>query len=155
MQNRSHIIRASYVNAKRRAQVGFTLVEVLVSIILLSVGVVASMKAMESVDRAEARVSSTDLLERLAAEKVKEVGMTSDPTTYSPSGDFTDQGYSDVAYTVQVEQTSISFVDQVVVTASKGSTTQEMTSLIYLSAQAEEEASDSTASTSSTSSSRN
>lgn len=124
------------------------MLEVVVSILLLSIGVVASMSALEAVSRTESKVNSADTLQRLACEKLNDVRVALDPTNVATSGDFTDQGHKDVTWQVSLDETSASFVEQVSVTATKGKDSQTVSTLIYLAASAESSASTASTTTS-------
>ena len=78
---------------------GFTMVEVIISIILLGTGVAAVMKAMSAISGAEAKSQTTALLRGLANSKYAELRATNDLTTSGDlNGDFSDQGHSDYVW---------------------------------------------------------
>jgi prepilin-type N-terminal cleavage/methylation domain-containing protein len=111
---------------------GFTLVEMLVTIVLVSVALVAVFQGIARISATEAKARQADLLQRLAYQKISELGSVTDPRTSDSSGDFTDQGYPDVSWSIDVETTGTTTVQQVTVTATRGNDEQKLTGMIYL-----------------------
>lgn len=127
----------------RRRSGGFTIIEALVTAVLVAVAVVAALGGIRALEAADAKAKQVVLLQRLAAEKVNDLRILADPSQAGSSGDFSDRGYKDITWAADVEATSVSNVDQIVVTATQGSVSQEVSTLEYIP---------STTSTSSTSS---
>jgi len=111
---------------------GFTLVEVLVTTALVAIAVVAGMGAIRAIGIADVKAHDADLLQRLASEKLNDVKILQDPTSSGTSGDFTDRGYSDVTWSLDDEATSVSNVDQLTVTATRGKNSESLTTLLYI-----------------------
>ena len=65
---------------------GFTMVEVLVTVVLVSVALVGVFGGLRSLQAADARAQTADLLQRLASEKVADLKLLSDPATGATSG---------------------------------------------------------------------
>lgn len=122
--------------ARRRA--GFSLVEMLVTIVLVGLAMAGVFGGIRSLMAAEAKARDANLLQRLAADKLNEMGPVTDPRTADTSGDFTDSGYSDITWTMELETTSTLNVQQVTVTATRGNTSQTISSLVFLRPQTTE-----------------
>ena len=116
----------------RRNKRGFTLVEVLVTTELVAVALVGVMGGIRALTAADVKARNVDLLQRLAAQKLSEMGVVTDPRSTEDNGDFADQGYSDILWTVDVQPSGTEDVDQVTVTASRGDDTQALTGLVYV-----------------------
>ncbi len=117
---------------RRAGRAGFTLVEMLVTIVLVSLALVGIFGGMGAASRTEAKARDADLLQRLALQKMNEVGVVLDPRTSETSGDFADQGHPDVEWTIETESTQTLNVEQVTVTARRGDAAQALTGLVYL-----------------------
>lgn len=117
---------------RRRNQQGFTIIEVLVTTVLVAVAVVAVLGGIRSLSQADIKARQAVLLQRLAAEKVNDLRILADPSQEGTSGDFSDRGYKDINWTADVEATSVSNVDQIVVTVAQGNATREVSTLVYI-----------------------
>jgi prepilin-type N-terminal cleavage/methylation domain-containing protein len=115
--------------AKRNA---FTLIEVLVTTILVSVAVVAVFGALRSLTRSEIRAREAELLQRLAVQKLSELGTVTDPKTSDNKGDFSEQGYADASWTLTIEPGSLTDIEQATVTATRGDVEQTLVGLIFV-----------------------
>ena len=111
---------------------GFTLIEVLVTVVLVSVAVVGVLGGIRSIQAAGARARGADLMQRLVAEKVGDIRLLSDPSTGGNAGDFSDRGHADISWTASVETTSAANVDKVTVTATRGGASQALTTLVFV-----------------------
>ena len=111
---------------------GFTLIEVLVTIVLVSVAIVGVLGGIRSIGAANARARTADLLQRLASEKMNDIKLRSDPSSGSNGGDFSDRGYRDITWAVTVEASGPTNVDQVTVTATRGRASQALTALVFV-----------------------
>ncbi|MBV9852674.1 MAG: prepilin-type N-terminal cleavage/methylation domain-containing protein [Armatimonadetes bacterium] len=111
---------------------GFTLIEVLVTTVLVGLAVVGVLTAIRAVGVTETRVQTADLLQRLAAEKLNDLRLLPDPGQAAAGGDFADRGYPDVTWELAVEQTDSDALVRVTVTASRAGASQELTTLMYL-----------------------
>lgn len=105
--------RRGRLSSARRPRLGFTLVEVLASIILLGVGIVAAQRAMGSISRDEARARQREHLEALAESKLGELLTEAAQTPGDQSGDFGEQGEADVTWTFTVEASGVENLDAV------------------------------------------
>ena len=92
-------------------------------------GVFGGIRAMT---KADIKARDTDLLQRLATEKVEDIRVNGDPNTYGTNGDFTDRGYPDITWTMETQTSSTTNVDQVIVTANKAGETQAITEFVYV-----------------------
>jgi prepilin-type N-terminal cleavage/methylation domain-containing protein len=115
--------------SRRRA---FTLIEVLVTTALVATVIVAGMGAIRAIGVTEGKMRDADLLQKLASEKLGDVRFLSDPTSTGTSGDFTDRGYSDITWSLDDQASSVSNVDQLTVTVTKGKEEQSLTTLVYI-----------------------
>ncbi len=111
---------------------GFTLIEVLVTVVLVSVAVVGVLGGIRSIQAAGARVRDADLMQRLVAEKMGDIRLLSDPSTGGNAGDFSDRGHADITWTADVETTATTDVDKVTVTATRGGQSQALTTLVFV-----------------------
>ena len=111
---------------------GFTLVEVLVTTVLVALAIVGVLTALRAVGVAETRVQTADLLQRLAAEKLNDLRLLPDPGQAAGGGDFSDRGYPDVTWKLAVEETDSDALVRVTVTASRAGASQDLTTLMYL-----------------------
>lgn len=120
----------------RRA--AFTLIEVLVTVLLVSVALVAVMGGIRALGAADAKARDAELLQRLAARKMEELGAVEDPRTAEDSGDFEAAGHPEVEWTMTLEPSGAENVDQVTVTATKrgastaGGAEQSLTGLLFI-----------------------
>ncbi len=119
------------VNSRTKWRGAFTLVEMLVTIVVVAVAVVAVFRAIASLTETDIRARDADLLQRLACQKMAEMGGVTDPRTAENSGDFADQGYDTVSWTLEVEPSGTLNVEQVTVTAERGELSQQVTGLIF------------------------
>ncbi len=114
------------------AKRGFTLIEVLVTVVLVSIAVVGVLGGIRSIQSADARAGSADLLQRLVAEKTGDLKLLADPGAGASAGDFADRGHPDITWTLSVEATSRASLDEVTVTATRGGQEQALTTLIFV-----------------------
>lgn len=117
---------------KESLATGFTLIEVMVTTMLIAIAVTAVMGGIRSLQVADQHARNMDLLQRLASEKLEDVASASDPATYGTSGDYQDRGYPDATWTVDLEASSAANVSQVTVTARRGKDSEELTQYIYI-----------------------
>lgn len=110
----------------------FTLIEVLVVIVLVSLSLVAIMNVLRVMGATDARAQDAELLQRLAALKMAEIGTVSDPRTMEDSGDFTDQGYPAIEWQMATEPSGAENVDQVTITATRDNAEQSLTGLVFI-----------------------
>jgi len=117
---------------KKRTASGFTLVEVLVTTVIVAITLVGVLGAIRSQALVESSANDATLLQRLANEKLNDLRILQDPSTGGDSGDFSDRGYPDITWTADVEQSNTTNLDQVTVTATRGKASQAITTLIYV-----------------------
>jgi Tfp pilus assembly protein PilV len=115
-----------------RPRSGFTLIEALVAAVLVSIGVVAIFGGIAALNRAESRARDADLLQSLALQKMNEMGTVTDPRTASTGGDFSDRGYPDATWDLDIEPSGTQNVDKITVTARRGQAEQKMTQMLYI-----------------------
>lgn len=125
------MVRASNRFRPRQPR-GFTLVEVLVAVVLVAVALTGVMGGIRALGAADAKARDADLLQRLAAQKLSEMGAVTDPRTTEDSGDFAEQGYPDIEWTMTIEPSGAENVDKIAVTASRGNEEQTLTALVYI-----------------------
>ena len=118
--------------AKARRRCGFTLVEVLVTAALVSIGVVGTFGAVRAIDAAQVKARTADLLQTLATEKLADLQLLQTPTANGDGGDFSDRGYSDVTWHLDDTATDVTDIDQVAVTVTQGGSSQAITALMFI-----------------------
>jgi len=111
---------------------GFTLIEVMVTSIIVAVAVAGVFDGIRSMAKTEVKANTADLLQRLAVEKVNDLEILSDPSVGGDNGDFSDRGYPDIMWTADVETASITNVDELTVTVSQGTDSQTITTMVYV-----------------------
>lgn len=116
----------------RRSRHGFTIVEVLVTSVLVAVAVVATMGGIRSIMNAQSKAQTADLLQRLASEKLDDSRYLSSPDANGTSGDFSDRGYPDISWSMAVQAAGVTNLDQVTVTATRGNDSQALTTMMYV-----------------------
>jgi type II secretion system protein I len=119
------------LSSRTRQRTAFTLVEMLVTIVIVAVAVVAVFRTIASLTETDVRARDADLLQRLACQKMAEMGVVTDPRTAENSGNFADQGYEAISWTVEVEPSGTLNVEQVTVTAERGDASQQITGLVF------------------------
>jgi prepilin-type N-terminal cleavage/methylation domain-containing protein len=116
----------------------FTLVEVLVTVALVSIALVGVMGGIASLTKADIRAQDAVLLQQLAGQKLHEITQTTDPRTAETSGDFTEQGHSDITWEQTLEASGTENVEVLSVTTTKTNNgnaqnqTQTLTELVYV-----------------------
>jgi len=117
---------------RHKRSAGFTLVEVMIAALLVAVAVTGVMGGIAAITRAESRAKDAALMQRLAAEKMDDIRLLADPSEAGSQGDFGDRGYPDVTWSANVTSTTITNLDQVTITASRGKESQSLTTQIYV-----------------------
>lgn len=115
------------------------MVELIITILLVSIGIVGGMQAMSRVARAEAISKTKDLYNRLALAKYDELRATQVlNNTNGLSGDFTDQGHSEISWKAEIAaQTTVTDLYQLTVTVNASDDTSNavpVSGLVYLPA---------------------
>ncbi|RYG16313.1 type II secretion system protein [bacterium] len=106
-----------------RSKRGFTLIEALVSAVLLAFGVTAVMLALGGQMRTEANVRRREVLLGLVRAKMDELAATTSTNT-STDGDFGDQGFAGVTWGSSYEDTGIENVQALTVTVTDSADAQ-------------------------------
>ncbi|MDR3689011.1 MAG: hypothetical protein P4L46_06500 [Fimbriimonas sp.] len=101
-----------------RTRFGFTLIEAIASIGLLTVGIVAVLGALGSVSRTESRARQISVMTSLAQHKYDELVATTLNLNSSQSGDFRDQNNTDYTWSASVDQTGVTNLVCVTVTVN-------------------------------------
>lgn len=109
----------------------FSLVEAIAAAALVGIGVTGVLTGIRSILATESRARTTDLLQRLAVEKLEEFGSVVDPQTAENEGDFTEQGYPEIQWSLTVETTDDASVSSITVDASKADNFQTVTGWVY------------------------
>ena len=110
----------------------FTLVEMLVTIVLVGAGIVAVFGGIRALGVADSKARTAVLLQGLAQQKLSEFGAVTDPTGADTSGDFSTQGYPDATWNADVQTTDTDNIDKITVTAVQGREQQALTELLYV-----------------------
>lgn len=116
----------------RRKEQGFTVVEVMVASLLMVTAVVVVLGGIRAIQRANVHAANMSLLQRLASEKLEDAVASGDVTTYGSQGDFSDRGYSDATWTLNIQNSSATNVDEMTVTATRGKDTQTLNQYVYI-----------------------
>ena len=115
-----------------RRNPGFTLVEILVTTLFVAIAITGVMGGMSSLSKADMRAHKAELLQRLAAQKLKEIQTVTPVTTASTSGDFQELGYPDALWSLGVVSSGVTNVYSATVTASQSGESQSLTVLVYV-----------------------
>ncbi|MGV3618264.1 MAG: type IV pilus modification PilV family protein [Fimbriimonas sp.] len=86
---------------------GFTLVEALAAILILTIGIVSVYGGLSSLTKAEARARAQDLVQRLADEKYEELISTEPDLSAPTSGNFEDRDLPDFTWEMESTPTGI------------------------------------------------
>lgn len=103
---------------------GYSLIEAMVSVVVVGIAVVGCIAALSAMTRSEDRALTTEKMYRLASEKYDEVIATEDYVNSSLSGNFEDRGEPGYSWQVDVAPTGESNLDSVTVTVTKESGSQ-------------------------------
>lgn len=122
------LVNGSLTMHNRRA---FTLVEAMVAVILCSVGVVAAMQALASLQKTNINAVHSERLLRLAANKIEEVGVTSPVTETPTDGDFSEDGAPDASYNIDVQAGTVEGTYVVTITASDAVSQQSLSTVVF------------------------
>ncbi len=106
-------------NAVRRRK-GFTLVEGLVGIVLLSIGIVATIRGIGAIQLSDLRVKEKSRMITLASQKLDELVATSDSTnTNAQTGDFQDQFETKYTWKSEIATTSLTNLNAITITVER------------------------------------
>jgi prepilin-type N-terminal cleavage/methylation domain-containing protein len=108
-------------SARNSRRSGYTLIEALVSMVIVGIAIVGCLSTLSAMTRSEDRSLMTEKMHRLASEKLDEIIATEDFVNTSLSGNFDDRGETGFSWQVEVEPTGESNLDAVSVTITKES----------------------------------
>ncbi len=111
----------SIANRKRLRIRGFSLVEAIASIGILSIGIVAVMGGLGAMARAESRIRQVEKMTSLAQHKYDELVATSASLTGNQSGDFSDQNLQNFNWSATIDQTGVTNLVALTVTVTSSS----------------------------------
>jgi prepilin-type N-terminal cleavage/methylation domain-containing protein len=119
-----------------KAKKGFTLIEVLASLVILGVGITAALAGLSAIAKSEVRAREVETMHRLAMDKLNELRAVTDTFAAPDSGDFTDRDLVDYAWNLEVEATGIENLNAVTViverrSRAQGSPRAAATSLVF------------------------
>jgi hypothetical protein len=100
--------------------------------LLVAVAVTAVMGGLRALGQADVKVARNQLLQRLVTAKANEVLASTDPSSFGDGGDFTDAGYPDITWTIDVQTSGATDVDEVTVAATLDNDEQFLTFLQYV-----------------------
>jgi prepilin-type N-terminal cleavage/methylation domain-containing protein len=101
-----------------RTKRGFTLIEALVSVVLLSVGVVSATMALGQMTKSEAYMQEGERMRRLADKKLEALVATGD-YEFVTSGDFSEENDDRYDFTASLEPTGTENLNVVRVTVTR------------------------------------
>ncbi len=114
------------------AKRGFTLIELIMATFLVAVAVVAVMGGIRSLGAADVKARRADLMQRLATHRLNALRSSEDLNSAAESGDFSEEGYSGILWSVSVQPSGIENLDDVKVTVTYQNEVQELSELIYV-----------------------
>lgn len=119
-----------------RVRRGFTLIEALAAVVLLGVGLVASLGALSAIRRSEYRAREAEVMLRLASDKYQELVATGQ-TTNPASGDFSDRNDQNYRWSLSIESSGVTDLNAVTVivqpqSASDDGPRQQVSGLVYV-----------------------
>lgn len=132
LRSQSGRTRAS--NSKR----AFTLIEVMVSVVLLGIGIVVALGSLSAMTRGEIKIRRVDTLNRLATQKLDEILAVGQLNTAANSGTFEDIGFPDVEWSIETAPADLENLETVTVIVTDSSSPNDsdgirMSSLIFTS----------------------
>lgn len=105
----------------RSGRAGFTLVEALVAVVILSVGIVAVMASLGAMAKTEAKLRTKEVMQRLAERKYEELVATSTNLATPQSGDFQDWNEKRFTWSTAVDTTGVDNLNAITLTVSPAS----------------------------------
>ncbi|MDX1935121.1 MAG: prepilin-type N-terminal cleavage/methylation domain-containing protein [Capsulimonadales bacterium] len=118
--------------ARTRRSAGFTLIETLVAVVLVAIGLVGVFGGIAAINRTDSRAREAELLQRLALEKINEIGVIVDPTAADTDGDFEDRGYPEITWTLDIQPSGAENISRVTVTTTRENAEQTLTTLLFV-----------------------
>lgn len=100
--------------------------------VIVGMALVGVMGGIRALSQADIKAQKVQVLQRLAMQKMNELGSTVDVSTADTSGDFSDYGYQDISWQAQVQTSSVDNVDIVKVTATQANLSQSLSGLYYI-----------------------
>lgn len=110
------------------------MIEVLVTVVLVSIAFVGVFRGIRALQAIDARTRNADTLQRLASEKINDLTLLPDPAAGATAGDFSDRGQPGVSWSAQVEATDAAGVEKITVTATRGRASQALSTLVFVRA---------------------
>lgn len=104
-----------------KAKHGFTLVEVITAVALLGIGIVVSLACLSGMTKTEIRLKQSELMNRLAIQKLDEILAVGNIDTVPNSGDFTDIGVDGFEWNMEVAPSDIENLQTIRITVSESS----------------------------------
>jgi prepilin-type N-terminal cleavage/methylation domain-containing protein len=104
-----------------KAKRGFTLVEVVTAVALLGIGIVVSLACLSGMTKTEIRLKQSELMNRLAVQKLDEILAVGSIDTVPNSGDFTDVGVEGFEWNLEVAPSDLENLQTVRITVSESS----------------------------------
>ena len=108
----------SIANRYRSRKRGFSLIEAIASMGILTIGIVAVMGGLGAMSRAESRIRQVEKMTSLAQHKYDELVATSTSLNGSQSGDFSDQNLQNYNWSATIDQTGVTNLVAVTVTVT-------------------------------------
>ena len=102
----------------RRVNSGFTLVEAVISVLLVAVGVVSTIQALGAMTKSDGQLRDRERMQRLAIQKYDELIGTGALTNASQDGDFKDRNVDAYTWKAEVIPGTVTNLDQIRVTVS-------------------------------------
>ena len=115
-----------------RRHYGFTLIEILVTVVFVAIAITGVMGGMSALSKADSKALKAELLQRLASQKMKEIQSVTAVNTAPTSGDFSELGYPAVSWTLEVTSSAVTNLYSASVTAVQGADSQSLTGLVYV-----------------------
>ncbi len=98
---------------------GFTLMEVLVSVVILSIGIVGVLGGLTAMSKSQIRAFEVEHVQRLAIRKIDELLATEAVGTTGTTGDFTDYGEPGYEWKTDVQPSGIENLQTLTLTVTK------------------------------------
>jgi type II secretion system protein I len=110
---------------------GFTLIEVLVAIVLVAVGVTGTLGALSAMAQSKVRLQQSQLMQKLANDKLAEVIATGDAFNGAASGTFDSAGAENMTWSSEDASTGVENLDAITVTVKKDDREVSASTLYY------------------------
>lgn len=114
----------------RRRQ-AFTLIEVMVTSVLVGVALAGAIGALGSLSKADTAARNAELLQRLAVQKLAALRTEGDLRTAETSGDFSAEGYPEAEWSLELQATDDENVQEATITAARGESQQAVSELVF------------------------